>query len=193
MRYALLILLSTITICCCKISISDTSNISVILSGDLQFRKTFASIQFITDEEERDKYVEQQEKSNPILLAQTDDSNLDILNRFEQLGLICQNTPDEYELLLSRFNFLTDTSFVYDISGIKYNLKFYTDNSGETTFFKLFSKTDSASIDTKSTPLQDLNYILLDIIPGGNKELVFLDDYYIMNGYNFGLKVYEIK
>lgn len=33
----------------------------------------------------------------------------------------------------------------------------------------------------------------MDIIPGANKEIVVLDEYYIMNGYNFDLLVYEIK
>jgi len=59
--------------------------------------------------------------------------------------------------------------------------------------FKISFSKDVIEIDTNATPLQELDYTFLDIIPGGNKELVFLDDYYIMNGYNFDLKVYEIK
>jgi len=39
----------------------------------------------------------------------------------------------------------------------------------------------------------DLKYCRLDIIPDGNKEIVLLSEYYIMNGDNFELFVYEIS
>jgi hypothetical protein len=119
---------------------------------------------------------------------------LTILYRFQELGLICQNTPEEYELLLSKFNFQTaPSSAFYTIDNSKYNLNFYTDRSGRSTFLKVISTTDSIIFDTESTPQQDLNYVFIDIVPGGNKELVFLDDYHIMNGDNVDLKVYEIN
>ncbi|NCU05080.1 MAG: hypothetical protein GXC73_13955 [Chitinophagaceae bacterium] len=163
-------------------------------AGELRFRKTYTNIQFITDDKEIDKYLKQQEKSNPVLFTHSLDSNFTILYRFQELGLICQKTPEEYELLLSKFNFQTNpSSAFYTIDNSKYNLNFFTDSSGRTTFFKLISTTDSIIFDTESTPSQDLNYVFIDIVPGGNKELVFLDDYHIMNGDNFDLKVYEIK
>ncbi len=34
---------------------------------------------------------------------------------------------------------------------------------------------------------------IIDIVPGGNKELVLLDEYYISNGDNSDLIIYEIK
>lgn len=193
MKYFPIILFAS-TIFSCNNNASNEKTFSVEYIGELGFRKTYANIQFLNNEKERDEYIEQQQKSNPILLAHPADSNFTILNRFTQLGLISRNTSDEYELLLTKFNFLTkDTFSFYNISGTKCNLKFYNDSSGRSTFFKLFSTIDTIVVDTESTILQDLNYIFLDIIPGGNKELVFLNDYYIMNGDNFYLKVYKIK
>ena len=58
---------------------------------------------------------------------------------------------------------------------------------------KIFFSNDSVDIDTKDSGWQKLDYAFLDVIPGGNKELVFLNAYYIMNGYNFDFKVYKIK
>jgi hypothetical protein len=192
LRYFLFILLFAITILACKNNTSTT--ITVKYAGELSFRKTDTNIQFITDDKEIDKYLEQQEKSNPVLFTHSLDSNLTILYRFQELGLICQNTPEEYELLLSKFNFQTaPSSAFYTIDNSKYNLNFYTDRSGRSTFLKVISTTDSIIFDTESTPQQDLNYVFIDIVPGGNKELVFLDDYHIMNGDNVDLKVYEIN
>lgn len=40
---------------------------------------------------------------------------------------------------------------------------------------------------------EDIKYLLLDIIPGGYKEVIVLNEYYIMNGDNSDLYIYEIK
>ena len=39
---------------------------------------------------------------------------------------------------------------------------------------------------------EELKYAFVDAIPNGNKELVILNTYYIMNGYNFDLLIFEL-
>ena len=40
---------------------------------------------------------------------------------------------------------------------------------------------------------EDIKYLLFNIIPGGYKEIIVLEEYYIMNGDNSDIYVYEIK
>ncbi len=194
MKHFLIILLVLTTILSCKSKATNTKPAFVEYIGELRFRKTYADIQFMNNEKETDEYLAKQSNSNPILLTDTADPIFFIADRLNQLGLLRKDTRNIYELLLPKFNFQTeDSSSFHTSSETKYKLKFYTDSSGGTTLLKLISTKDSIIIDTKSTPLQDLNYTFLDVIPGGNKELVFLHDYYIMNGDNFDLKLYIIK
>jgi len=39
----------------------------------------------------------------------------------------------------------------------------------------------------------DLRYLLMDFKPGGFKEIIVLHEYYIMNGDNSDIYIYEIK
>lgn len=39
---------------------------------------------------------------------------------------------------------------------------------------------------------RDISYLLLDLIPGGYPEIIILNEYYIMNGDNSDLYIYEI-
>ena len=167
----------------------NKEKIEVTLIGEVLTRRSYADIQFMDDEKEIDKHIAKQEKSNPIANNNFSVADSFLVAQFERLGLIKNN-----EFLLSRFKPQTkpENEFI-DSLGHKGSIKFFNDVSGEHTQFKLFYLKDSIDIDTKAIPLQKLDYAFLDVIPGGNKELVFLDDYYIMNGDNFILKVYEIK
>jgi len=162
--------------------------IEVKLIGEVRTRRTFASIQSITDEKERERYIEMQEKSNPTVGEVTGEDSL-LIAAFERIGLLKNN-----EFLKDRFKPQTKqvTTFT-DNSKRLFTLTFFNDSLTGNVHFKISSSKSTVDIDTQATSLQDLDYAFLDIIPGGNKELVFLDDYYIMNGYNFDLKVYEIK
>jgi hypothetical protein len=165
----------------------NCKQIEVKLIGEIRTRRTFADIQSIDNEKERSQYIAQQEKSNPWLY----DSSLDsiLIRQFERLGLIKNN-----ELLEKEFKPETKqkTNFI-DRVNRSFPVEFFNDSLTGYTHFKIFFSGDSVDIDTNATSLQNLDYAFLDVIPGGNKELVFLDDYYIMNGFNFDLKVYAIK
>lgn len=158
------------------------SKIEVTLIGKMEARRTFADIQFIEDEKERDKYIEKQERNGPDIFS----ADSLIVAGFERIGLMKNG-----ELLDKKFKSQKgDTLNFSDSAGRNLRIKFFWN---EHTRFKIFYSSDSIEIDTDAYNFQPLNYAFLDVIPGGNKELVFLDNWYIMNGYNFDFKVYSIK
>jgi len=157
------------------------SEIEVILIGKIEARRTFANIQFIEDEKERDKYIDEQERNSPDIFF----ADSSIVMGFERLGLMKNG-----ELLDKKFKSQKSDSLSFnDSAGRKLSIKFFWN---EQMLFKIFYASDSVEINTGSDNFS-LNYTFLDIIPGGNKELVFLDNWYIMNGYNFDFKVYSIQ
>ena len=163
--------------------------IEVRLIGEMRTRRTYADIEFMHDQKEIDKYLKRQEASNPYLEITFDSTSKYLATQFERLGLIKNE-----ELLLQKFKKQTAEKTIYvDSSGKKISLNFFISDSTSNFHFRLLSATDSIEIDTGATNMQDLDYAFLDVIPGGNKELVFLDDFYLMNGDNFDFKVYEIK
>jgi hypothetical protein len=163
--------------------------IEVRFIGEVRTRRSFAGLQFIDDEKEQDKYVAEQEKNNPTVGSYFTATDSMLIEQFERLGLIKND-----EFLEAKFKPQTKPVVIFtDNAKQVYPVHFYHDTLTSSTHFKIFLSKDSIDIDTKATPLQDLDYAFLDVIPGGNKELIFLDDYYIVGGYNFDFKVYEIK
>lgn len=157
--------------------------------GEMRTRRTYADIQFMHDQKEIDKYLKRQEASNPYLENTFDSTSKYLATQFERLGLIKND-----ELFLQKFKKQTAERTIYvDSSGKKISLFFFISILTSNFHFRLLSAADSVEIDTGATNMQDLDYAFLDVISGGNKELVFLDDFYLMNGDNFDFKVYEIK
>lgn len=163
--------------------------IEVRLIGEVRTRKSYAGVQFRENQKEIEAYLKKQYASNPTTGYQPDSISKYLISQFERLGLIKDD-----ELLLRNFKKQTDEKTAYsDSSGRNIGLVFYHSIVTDHMHFKLLSAADSVDIDTGGTNLQNLDYAFIDVIPSGNKELVFLDDYYIMNGDNFDFKVYEIK
>ncbi len=168
---------------------SPQNKIEVKLIGEVRTRRSYAHIQFMHNEKAIDSYLEKQRKTNPTLDYQPDSISRYLIKQFEKLGLIKNE-----ELLLRNFKKQTGEKTVYtDSSGREISLVFYHNQVTDRCHFKLLFAADSIEINTEAGTMQDLDYAFLDVNPGGNKELVFLDDYYIMNGDNFNFKVYEIK
>jgi hypothetical protein len=162
--------------------------ISIELKGILRTRRSYSNVQYMDDEKEMYIYLAKQKRSNPELYTGLSKEDSILINQFVRLGLIKRG-----ELLLRAFKKQTkQVDGFTDVSGQKMIIKFYNDDSSH-THFKVFCNMDSTDVNTGAISLQNLDYAFLDIIPGGNKELVFLDDYYVMNGDNFDFKVYEIK
>ena len=164
--------------------------IEVKYIGHVLTRRTFAEIQFIRNKKERDRYEARQERSNPEVCAYFSKEDSLLVGQFERLGIIKNG-----EFLQKKFKPQTapETEFI-DASGRYIHTKFFNSLQMDHVHFKFYYKNDSLDIDTDIYPLQNqnLHYTFLDVISGGNKELVFLDECYIMNGYNFNLKVYQI-
>ncbi len=172
-----------------SIKSSIKNKIEVRLVGEVRSRKSYSNIQFMDDDKEIDKYLKKQQASNPLVYDTSGLISKMLFTQFERLGLIKNR-----ELLLQNFKKQTREKTIYsDSSGREIGLLFYHNLVTDHCHFKLLSAADSVEIDTGATNLQDLDYAFLDVIPGGNKEFVFLDDYYVMNGDNFDFKVYEIK
>jgi hypothetical protein len=163
--------------------------IEVRLVGAVRSWKSYADAQFMHDDKEIDAYIEKQTKGNPNVEIAFDSISKVLIRQFKKLGFIKNE-----EFLLYKFRKQTAENTIYlDSSGRKIKLIFFRSPTSEYFHFKLLFATDSVEVDTRATTMQDLDYAFLDIIPGGNKELVFLDDYYFMNGDHFDFEVYEIK
>ncbi len=168
---------------------SSKKKIEIRLIGEVCTRKSYAGIQFRENQKEINAYLKKQYASNPTIGYQPDSISKYLVSQFEKLDLIKNG-----ELLLKNFKKQTDEKTTFtDSSGRKVSLLFYINELTGRYNFRLLSSMDSVDIDTGGTNMQDLDYAFIDVIPGGNKELVYLDDYYIMNGDNFDFKVYEIK
>jgi hypothetical protein len=168
---------------------SPKKKIEVRLIGELRARKSYSNIQFMDDDKEIDKYLKKQRASNPLVYETSGLISKILVTQFERLGLIKNG-----EIILKNFKKQTDEKTTYsDSSGREINLLFYVNQLTGHYNFKLLSAKDSVDVDTGGTNLQNLDYAFMNIIPGGNKELVYLNDYYIMNGDNFDFMIYEIK
>jgi len=158
------------------------------LVGSVRTWKSYANIQFMEDEKEIDAYLEEQRSGDPQLEIPFDSISKFLITQFEKQGFIKNG-----RFLLQKFKKQTAEKTIYvDSSGKKISLSFFRSLATEHFHFKLLFAKDSIEVDTRATTLQDLDYAFLDIIPGDSKELVFLDDYYFMNGDHFDFKVYEI-
>lgn len=165
--------------------ITARKKIEIQFAGEIQSRRSLNDFQSLKSEREFEDYFAKQEKSNPVLHA--GDSILK--KKFEELGIVKGR-----ELLLHKFKCDTLTRFqIADSIGKKINIQFdfVPGRLGGHKIIASFSQ-DSTEI-TIPGIMQDLKYILLDVIPGGNKEIVVLNEWYISNGYNFDLLVYKIK
>lgn len=168
---------------------STKPKIEVRYIGEVLTRRSYTRIQFMHGDKAIDSYLEKQRKTSPTLGYQPDSISKFLTLQFVRLGLIKND-----ELLLQNFKKQIKEKTIYtDSSGRQISIVFYHNQITDHFHFKLLSTADSVEIDTGAGTLQDLDYAFLDVIPGGNKELVFLDDYYVMNGDNFDFKVYEIK
>ena len=164
------------------------SKIEVTFIGEVRARRSFGNIQFIKSQKEIDKYIARQEKSNPIVEGVFPAKDSFLISQFERLGVIKNG-----EFLPKKFKPKTAPEIEFiDALGRSVHTKFYQSQLTDRIHIKIFFEKDSLDINTDAGNLQDLNYKFLDVIPGGNKELVFLDSRHISNGDNFDLKVYQI-
>ncbi len=171
---------------------ADTvKRLSVKKVGVLRFRRSYAAIQY---REMSDAELESITRSNP----EPDYFNDTILVKtFQGLGLINKNE----ELLLKKF----DSCKIYDYDHrnalftltdpLQKKLVVELCYIGGYNQFNLCVADDqqTSEIEIYGWYFEGLKYMLLDIIVGGYKEIVILNNYYIMNGDNSDLFIYQIN
>jgi hypothetical protein len=166
-----------------------TKNISIHFIGDVEFRKSYAHIPSMEDEKEAAKEGQRVDESNPVSL---DEDKISIRSTLEKFGFV-KGT----ELLLNKFRFTRkEQNELSDSSGkvVRITIDHSIGDKMEDDYWSMRAFHEKDSANTKiDAHLMELKYALLDIIPGGYKEIVFLYEWYIANGYNYDLLVYEVK
>jgi len=124
-------------------------------------------------------------KSNPIMI---DKSEEPLRKRFEELGIVKGN-----ELLLDKLRTYLEPSFSFiDLSGLEIKVKLLPDTSLGLTH-KIIASAGSDSCEIKTLLYIGAQSAMLDVIPGGNKELVTLSANYGSNTDFYYVNVFEIK
>jgi hypothetical protein len=158
------------------------SSVYISLVTGFNFRRTFADAQFMKDDKEIERYERQQEKSNPVLASYTYDTAL--LRQLEKFGIVKNK-----ELLEHAFKKIRTAEFdIADVSGKKLHVSLKSSDSGGADTRVIAP--DSCQI--FFYPTDETGYLVKDLIPGGNPEILVLHTYYLILGYNFDLSVYEI-
>ena len=108
--------------------------------------------------------------------------------RFEELGIVKGK-----ELLLNNFRDSDKPdSTLTTATGKEIRVHFKKDTVRGTDN-RIVVVGDNATAETNAAIYYNLKYALLDIIPGGNKEIVILNYHYLSNNELYYLDVYEIK
>ncbi len=168
----------------------EHKKLSVKYLGEVTSGKSYAFLMTpAMTEAEKNKAFKKTEKGNPWLDRPHLKQDSILVSAFEKLGII-----KNYEIRLDKFICQNDSiiSFI-DNLGNKLFLKYYYNTISQHLHFKLSNSMDTIDVDTQSSPTQNLDYAFIDVIPGGNKELVFLDDWHISNNDRFHFKVYQIE
>ena len=160
--------------------------IAITSIGEIQFTRSYSEIQSMTDEKEILRYIEKVDESNPGYMRYRSDSLLKSL--FQNLGVVRDD-----ELLLSKFKYSSkpDTT-IKSHSGKEIRFHLQKDTTGN-NHDRIIVFYDRDSSETRPTFHQKIEYAFLDVIPGGNKELVVLTEDYLMNTDIYTFDVFEIK
>jgi hypothetical protein len=172
-------------------------SLSITSVGETQFVLSFSFLQSSTmSQKEIDKLYQKTEKSNPSFTHpffreyRGDTSDIVLKKHFERLGFV----KDE-ELLLDKFIYSSkpDTS-INSFSGKEIKIHFAKDTiSGVKDQIIIYYEQKSDSLQARPIFHQKIEYAFLDVIPGGNKELVILVEDYLSNTYIYTFEVFEIK
>jgi len=164
---------------------------SISSIGLVEFVRSFSFLQSSTmSQKEIDKLYNKTEKSNPLFTDYKGDTTDNILKKYlERSGFV---QGDEFLISKFKYSKKPDTSLT-NSNGERINIYVYSDTVGWGDHDKItiYNSPDSAS--AKATIYAGVKYVLLDVIPGGNKELVLLNEHYLMNTEFYYLEVFEIK
>jgi hypothetical protein len=165
--------------------------ISIKQIGVLRFRKSYADVQF---RKVSIKELELMEKANPTADYLNNDTAL--TKRFQQLKLV-----KGYEFLEKKFKTYRLLNYdhpkvsfeLQDEAGEKFKCRFIKKEKENEYSLIVSDNVRTSQIQVDGHYMNGLKFMLLDIVPGGHKEIVVLEEYYIMNGDNSDIYVYEVK
>lgn len=151
--------------------------------GQVSFRRTYAGLENLSDDK-----LDSVEKTNPSFMFPTHTSEDTMLNILIKLGIANKN-----EMLLDRITpflkdtiFLTNRNFKTDTVFIKYD----TAKAKASIYIKTIQTTDIIPIKDESF---SHTFSLVQIKERSNPYIVFINQYYIMNGDNYEVSLYEKK
>jgi len=135
--------------------------ISITSIGAIEFVRSFSFVQSnFLSEKEKDRLLDETDKSNPIKIDNTDEP---LRKRFEELGIVKKN-----ELLLNRLKTNYELSFSFTgLSGQKIKVKLLPDTVLGLTH-KIIASAGSDSCEIKAMLHIGAQSAMLDVIPGGN-------------------------
>jgi hypothetical protein len=157
--------------------------------GELRCRRSYAAIRF---RDVPDKELDSIENSNPSCYS---DHDTILITKLQKFGLL------DKEYGLTRVMFKPSESKNFELAWGDRKIICQIARPADTKKYDVYNlvaiignKRSEIEIEGYYTALnEDIKYLLLDIIPGGFKEIVVLNEYYIMNGDNSDLFIYEIK
>ena len=155
--------------------------------GWLAFSKSYSFLMSPgLSEKEKDKMMEETDKGNPGYDYKSDDSLLK--KQFSRFEFIRDN-----ELLLENFKYSNnpDTAIITP-AGKQIKISFARDTLTNQND-KIVVYFDKSSAWARMYAYMELKYALLDIIPGGNKEIVVLNEGHVSNNDLYDFFVYEIE
>jgi hypothetical protein len=166
----------------------NEKKISINYVSSLWFGKSYSFVQSsLYSEKEKDKMSDELDKSNPaISLDSRNDTTL--RKKFEEFGVVKGD-----ELLLNEFKFDTKPNFTLKSLNEKEIKVWIHKDMIKGTENKIIVYVGKDSSETKANLYSHIKYAILDIIPGGNKEIIILNYHYLSNNELFYLDVYEIK
>lgn len=150
--------------------------------SELGFRRSYAG-----HEEWSDEYMDSVMRSNPDFM--NSDDTLYIGN-LKALGLVKDN-----QLLLNKFNGVKKTP-IYLSDNNSHKVSIDVDYLDENSCFGIIVRDKDSKA---SAPLLDENMFgntqidTIDLIPGGFKEILVLENYYIMNGDDYFISIFKIN
>lgn len=170
-----------------EIKPDPNNKISINIVGELRFRRSYANSQF---REISDKEIDSIGKSNPWIYAQPDTT---LLKKLQEFGVV----NNDCELLRFKFRSNQNKNFELNEKGKKplsCSLIRLSNSDKYELIIQIDDQVAKLQIEGGYGLLnEDIKYLLFDVIPGGYKEIIVLHEYYIMNGDNSDIYIYEIQ
>lgn len=154
-------------------------NLKIYPVADFTFRRSYAGHGNWSD-----KKLDSVEQLRPELINSNDDS-FRIQKLLEEKKILVDGSLDEKTLNFQCSDLANSIDTAYQICKVFYDSKLNTQ--------VLEVKNGKRRIRYNLNNRNPVEYKAIDLIKGGQKEIIILERYYIMNGDNFGLQVFEVK